>query len=75
MGKSGYRGDMWLPWVPYYGGGLIFFTFTKFHYKCDRKKRHVVAAFHPPYINPRLLLQSQYLEFIVPLASPNQRVV
>jgi len=35
MGKSGYRGDLWLP---YYGGGHLFFTFTKFDYKCDRKR-------------------------------------
>jgi hypothetical protein len=38
MGKSGYRGDLWLPWVPYYGGGLIFFTFTKLYYKCAKRR-------------------------------------
>jgi hypothetical protein len=64
---------IWLVFIQYYyDRGLIFFTFTNFYYKCGRKKRHVVATFHPSYVNPRLLLQSQYLKFIVPLASPNQ---
>jgi hypothetical protein len=75
--KSGYREDLCaLTRVLYYGRALIFFIFIKFYYYQKWKKRHEkVATLHSAYVNPRPLLQSQYLEFIPSLASENQRVV
>lgn len=63
-------------WITYYDRGLIFSTCIKSYCYQKWKKRHAkVAASHSAYVNPRPLLQSQYLEFILSLASENERGV